>query len=126
MERKYIAVDFDGTCVTHEFPNTGVDIGAGPVLRDLHLAGYKIILHTMRGGPLLSSAVTWFKDNQIPLYGVNYNSDQYSWTDSRKVFAHLYIDDMALGVPLREDELCERPYVDWVRVRRWLVEHNFL
>lgn len=30
-----IAVDFDGTCVTHEFPKIGKDIGAIPVLREL-------------------------------------------------------------------------------------------
>lgn len=30
-----IAVDFDGTCVTHEFPKIGKDIGAIPVLRKL-------------------------------------------------------------------------------------------
>lgn len=27
-----IAVDFDGTCVTHEFPKVGEEIGAAPVL----------------------------------------------------------------------------------------------
>lgn len=30
-----IAVDFDGTCVTHEFPKVGKDIGAVPVLKEL-------------------------------------------------------------------------------------------
>lgn len=30
-----IAVDFDGTCVTHEFPRVGKDIGAVPVLKEL-------------------------------------------------------------------------------------------
>jgi hypothetical protein len=28
-----IAVDFDGTCVTHEYPKVGRDIGAVPVLK---------------------------------------------------------------------------------------------
>ena len=30
-----IAIDFDGTCVTHEFPLVGKDIGAAPVLKAL-------------------------------------------------------------------------------------------
>ena len=30
-----IAVDFDVTCVTHEFPKVGKDIGAVPVLKEL-------------------------------------------------------------------------------------------
>ena len=28
-----IAIDFDGTCVTNEYPNVGKDIGAVPVLK---------------------------------------------------------------------------------------------
>ena len=45
----YIAIDFDGTCVTHEFPNVGKEIGAVPILQKLVERGHKLILHTMRG-----------------------------------------------------------------------------
>ena len=31
----YICIDFDGTCVTHEFPSIGKDIGAIPVLKEM-------------------------------------------------------------------------------------------
>lgn len=41
-----IAVDFDGTCVIHEFPKVGKDIGAVPVLKKLIEKGHKIILYT--------------------------------------------------------------------------------
>ena len=44
----YIAVDFDGTCVTHEYPKVGKDIGAAPVLKKLIKEGHQLILHTMR------------------------------------------------------------------------------
>ena len=44
----YIAIDFDGTCVTHEYPNIGKDIGAIPVLKQLVKDGHKLILYTMR------------------------------------------------------------------------------
>lgn len=37
-----IAVDFDGTCVTHEFPEVGKDIGAVPVLKELVEKGMQI------------------------------------------------------------------------------------
>ena len=30
-----IAIDFDGTCVTHDFPGIGKDIGAIPILKKL-------------------------------------------------------------------------------------------
>lgn len=43
-----IAVDFDGTCVTHEFPRVGVEIGAAEVLKELTDKGHQIILFTMR------------------------------------------------------------------------------
>lgn len=34
-----ICIDFDGTCVTHEFPKVGKDIGAIPVLNKIADAG---------------------------------------------------------------------------------------
>lgn len=43
-----IGIDFDGTCVTHEFPDVGKDIGATPVLKELTDKGHKLILFTMR------------------------------------------------------------------------------
>ena len=48
----YIAVDFDETCVTHEYPNTGRNIGAEIVLKALVECGHKLILHTMRCSPV--------------------------------------------------------------------------
>jgi hypothetical protein len=121
-----VAVDFDGTCVTYAFPGVGEDIGAVPVLRELCSKGHKIILHTMRGEHFLPPAVQWFKDNDIPLYGINDNPSQHSWTDSGKVFAHVYIDDAALGAPVKRSAVSPYPYIDWDLVRQWLVDHDFL
>ena len=104
-----IAIDFDGTCVTHDFPKVGKDIGAVPVLKQLVENGHKLILWTMRSdgrntGDVLISAVQWFADNDIPLYGINENPNQKSWTQSPKVYAELYIDDAAFGCPLIVDK----------------------
>ena len=115
-----IAVDFDGTCVTHEYPQVGDDIGAADVLRDLVEKGARLILWTMRSGNQLDDAAGWFVKNSIPLFGVNDNPEQKSWTDSRKVYAHVYIDDAALGAPLLTCAGAKRPYLDWVTTRRWL------
>ena len=114
-----ICVDFDGTCVKHEYPQVGGDIGAVPVLRKLTGNGHKIILFTMRDGVELDDAIQWFSENGIPLYGINKNPTQGSWTSSPKAYGQLYIDDAALGIPLivKEDE---RPYVDWVKVSAML------
>lgn len=122
----YIAVDFDGTCVTHEYPYLGQDVGAVPVLKELVEQGHNIILYTMRSGKLEKEAVEWFKQNGIPLYAVNSNPTQKKWTKSPKVHADVYIDDGALGVPLVRSMTTSRPYVDWVKVREWLIEEGFL
>lgn len=114
-ERKIIAVDFDGTVVTHEFPHVGKDIGAQKVLRRLVAKGHRLILYTMRSDIHLYEAKKWFADNDIELWGVQYNLEQAKWTSSNKCYAHLYIDDAALGCPLViPDE--GRPYVAWPEV----------
>lgn len=126
MPQVVIAIDFDGTCVTHDYPYIGSDIGAVPVLKELVDAGYNLVLNTMRSGRLEKDAVKWFKENNIPLYGVNCNPDQKSWTSSPKVFADLYIDDAALGIPLKTSQTSTRPFVDWVAVRELLVSLGYL
>lgn len=121
-----IAVDFDGTCVEHEYPHMGAEAeGAAEVLRELAANGCKLILYTMRSGVLLEKAVQWFKERNIPLYGINENPDQ-NWSDSRKVYANLYIDDSALGCPLRFVDGAARPVVDWQGIRRQLVLDGIL
>ena len=120
-----IAVDFDGTVVTHAYPHIGNDIGAVPVLRELIGNGCRVILYTMRSGRLLDDAVAWFARNDIPLYAVNENPAQREWTDSPKVFADLYIDDSALGCPIKFEDGIKRPFVNWVKVRQRLVEEGF-
>lgn len=127
-----IAVDFDGTCVTHEFPSIGKDIGAVPVLKELVNNGHKLILLTMRSHKIvkensvpidtLQDAIDWFKRNKIPLYGINENPNQERWTSSPKVYANIYIDDAALGTPLKynKDGALSRPYVDWDKMKTLL------
>lgn len=133
-----ICIDFDGTCVTHEFPRVGKDIGAVPVLQKLVKSGHNLILFTMRNncenntgfssefpeiinGNHLDDAVEWFKNNDIHLFGINRNPTQDTWTKSPKAYAQLYIDDAALGCPLVFNEVVSnRPFVDWVKVEEML------
>lgn len=138
-----ICIDFDGTCVSHEFPKIGKDIGAVPILKELIENGHRLILFTMRsdrkkkkkvGGEeviveenVLTEALRWFEENGIPLYGVQKNPTQRFWTSSPKAYGHLYIDDANLGCPLIEnDPESERAYVDWAKVREILVEKGIL
>lgn len=126
----YICVDFDGTCVTHDYPRVGADIGSVPVLKRLADNGCKLILFTMRSekgvkeGMFesgLTDAVNWFKQNDIPLYGIQTNPTQKHWTESPKAYGQLYLDDAALGAPLKFDEkLSDRPFYDWAKAEAML------
>ena len=121
---KTICIDFDGTCVTHEFPRIGRYIGAEPVLRRLLERGDKLILWTMRSEEGLARAVAWFAGRGIPLFGINSNPGQQSWTTSPKAYAHIYIDDAAAGCPLCRGRKGERPYVNWRKMERILFPHD--
>ena len=120
-----IAIDFDGTCVSHEFPLVGKDIGSIPILKELIEQGHQLILYTMRSASSLQEAIQWFIDAGIELYGVQFNPTQAQWTSSNKCYAHMYIDDAALGIPLKYNlDLCNRPYVDWKKVRKLLIKQG--
>ena len=137
MKDKVIAIDFDGTCVTHEYPEIGKDIGAIPVLKRIVESGGRLILWTMRSDGRdsldkrgivqhknpLSDAIRWFEENGIPLYGIQRNPTQDEWTRSPKAYAHIYIDDAALGCPLIKID-GSRPFVDWKTVERMLFGNN--
>jgi len=130
-----IVIDFDGTVVTHEFPRVGRDIGADEVLKELVAAGHNLILFTMRSdvtepyskspeiitqsGNYLTDAIKWFEEREIPLYGVQKNPTQHTWTTSPKAYGQIIIDDAALGCPLVYGD-AERPYVCWKSVRQHL------
>ena len=121
-----IGIDFDGCLVSWNFPLVGKDIGSAEVCRDLVKKGVKIILYTMRDKEFLDDAVKWCKDNNIELYGINENPSQ-NWSDSRKVHADIYIDDQALGCPLKEDKtISDRPFVDWKKIRKMLEDKGIL
>ena len=122
-----IAIDFDGTCVEHDYPSVGLDVeGAVDVLKALNGRGHRLILNTMRSGELLDAAVRWFKQHKIELWAVNENPEQRKWTESPKVYADIYIDDSALGCPIRFIDGVRRPVVNWSKVRTLLENSNIL
>lgn len=140
------AIDFDGTCTTHDFPNIGKDIGSVSVLKRMIRNGHRLIIWTMRANKekpddmseehfklikentdYLDHAVNWFKENDIPLWGIQRNPTQDKWSKGPKAYAHIYIDDAALGCPLKWDnELSDRPFVDWTEVERQLEYRKLL
>lgn len=127
-----ICVDFDGTIVDHRFPDIGREVpGAIQTLKDLKAAGHKLILFTMRcdgrDHPYLGDAIEWCRERGVEFDGHNCNRDQASWTTSPKCYGHVYIDDAALGCPLRENPRAGgRPVVDWDRARDELMAKGLL
>ena len=112
-------IDFDGTCVP-QLPEAGyceVDTGAENVLKRLVVAGHKIVLWTARNNSRnnpfnysagrfrtetsLEEAERWFKEREIPLYGVNaHDKEEEQVGYSRKIVGDFLIDDTAIGTPL--------------------------
>lgn len=144
MKELVFNIDFDGTCVTHEFPHIGKDIGAQRVLKRLVENGHKLILFTMRSdrwtpkdtktpgiknvtGNFLTGAIDWFKVNEIPLYGIQTNPNQSHWTTSPKSYAHFMIDDSAIGCPLiHNPKFSINPYVNWKEIEKFLILNNII
>lgn len=97
-----IAVDFDGTIVTHEYPKIGKEIPfATQTLKMLAKDGHRLILWTVREGRLLEEAVKWCNERGVDFYAVNKdypeeeldNNNHYS----RKLKADIWIDDRNVG-----------------------------
>jgi len=119
-----LAIDFDGTLADHQFPKIGPAVpGAFRWLARFQELGARLILLTMRADGRegdfnpLADAVAFCRANGIEFWAVNDNPEQAAWTASRKVYAHAYIDDAAIGCPLRENPRAGgAPFVDWAVV----------
>ena len=101
MADKIIAVDFDGTLCTDEWPAIGRPRRAViDYVLDEQKKGAKLILWTNRNGDRLTDALAWCARYGIHFDAVNENLpevvEQYG-ADTRKVYAHEYIDDRAFS-----------------------------
>lgn len=102
MKRKIIAVDFDGTLYTDDYP----DIGE-PIWRTINYCkkekenGAILILWTCRNGADLTEAVELCERVGLTFDYVNENAKESMFgyaRDSRKIYADEYIDDKAINV----------------------------
>lgn len=126
-KNRIVCVDFDGTCVLHEYPSIGEEVPrAVEVLRKLNENKVKIILWTIRSGESLQDAVNWFVEREIAIWAVNKNPNQRFWSKSPKAYAPVYIDDAALGCPLIMSSEEIRPFADWIKIEKLLQEIDYL
>ena len=99
LKVKIIAVDFDGTLCENKYPEIGnPNRELITYLRDEKKRGARIILWTCRDGEELESAVKWCELYGLKFDAVNENAieaiEEFGG-DTRKIFAHEYIDDRA-------------------------------
>ena len=97
-----IAVDFDGTIVTHEYPRIGTEIPfATETLKMLAKDNHRLILWSVREGELLQQAVDWCKERGVEFWAVNkdYPEEEKDKNEhySRKLKADYFIDDRNIG-----------------------------
>lgn len=96
-----IAVDFDGTLHIGKFPDIGMPTpGAKRIMNKLKTDGHYLIINTSRSGDDLLNAINWLLENGIQFDRVNDNCPanvkKYG-SNSRKIYAHLYVDDRQVG-----------------------------
>lgn len=137
-----IAVDFDGTCCIHNYPEIGEENPYSiQTMRALIENGHKIFLWTMRGHAkdvivnandesiksvdtqrdTLQEALDWLKERGVDICG-NISPAQFS--TSPKQYAALYIDDAALGCPITKFK--KHTVVDWLKVATIFKEANMI
>ena len=129
-----VALDFDGVVVADRFPEIGPRIGCEEWIPNLqHEFDLKVILWTCRSdeqpdlrgtlpggivatkGFFLGQAIAECEAQNIKLWAVDTNPEQYTWSTANKAYAHVYIDDKCLGIPMIHLKNESKPCVDWNR-----------
>lgn len=101
INKKIIAVDFDGTLCENKFPGIGEpNYGVINYLKRQKSGGDVIlILWTCRVEENLQEAIWWCAKHNLGFDYINENAKETIeefGTESRKIFAHEYIDDRAV------------------------------
>jgi len=96
-----IAVDFDGTIVTHEYPKIGRELpfAIDSLKRLQQSPEYQLILWTVREGTELEEAIEYCRKRGLVFYAVNsnYPEEEAKHKEPRKLKADLFLDDRNLG-----------------------------
>ena len=112
-----IAVDFDGTLHMGQFPEIGIPMPyAIQMMRKLKEDGHYIIINTCRSNGNALDAVNWLLEKGIPFDAINANHAgnvaKYK-NDTRKIYAHCYVDDKQVGgLPT------------WPEIYEWITERE--
>ncbi len=113
-----IAVDFDGTIVTDEYPKIGEELPfATETLKMLIRDHHRLILWSVREGKTLQEAIDWCKEHGVEFYAVNRDYPEETLDNnnhfSRKLKADYFIDDRGIaGLP------------DWGQIYQIISQHK--
>lgn len=134
MDKYTILLDFDGTVVEHDYPRIGrCNFGSIEVIYKLQQAGHDIILNTYRAdlndGSLekaleLLNGKAWMLTNprnteielDIKIYNkIKLPPAKWDWSvmERDKI---MYIDDIALNIPLKRAVMVKGFIVDWTEL----------
>ncbi len=99
--RATISIDYDDTIVYQDFPNTGtIKPNAKEVINRLYDNGHHILIWTCRANENARTAKKYLIDCGVKFHLINENLpsniEKYGG-DTRKMSAHIYIDDRQLG-----------------------------
>ena len=114
--RATISIDYDDTIVYQDFPNSGkIKPNAKEVINRLYDDGHHILIWTCRSNDRLDTAKNYLIECGIKYHLINENLpnniEQYGG-DTRKMSAHIYIDDRQLGgIP-----------EDWLEIEKMLIK----
>jgi hydroxymethylpyrimidine pyrophosphatase-like HAD family hydrolase len=109
-----IAIDFDGTICRGKYPAIdGLQPYAKDVINRLYNEGHYIIIWTCLAGNDLENAVNFLLAKEVKFHRINDHNPatvEQHGNNSRKVYAHLYIDDKQVGGLPAWNEIYE--YID--------------
>ena len=139
-----IYLDFDGTCVEHEYPKLGrCNFGCIEIIEKLQNAGHEIILNTYRSeckDNSLSEALKWINENNFmfvkdrarretfelkPITATIHKLNPLPWNLIDAIaYGDMYIDDTAFGIPLKPCCMILSSMVDWDALDKQFIEHK--
>jgi hypothetical protein len=131
IKPKSVGLDFDGVVAKHagpgKFPLVGEEIaGAVETVNRLADMGHKIHINTVRDKEAFENAKRWCIDKKLKIYSYQVNPAQKRFSNSPKMYAHIYIDDASLGAPVHVDPISDRYYYDWIRAEDMLIAEGYL
>ncbi len=140
-----IYLDFDGTVVEHDYPKIGrCNFGCMEVIKKLQDAGHKIILNTYRADckdGTLEQAISLINDKHWMLIKDKSFRDTFElkpldlilpnkihpnvWDwDVIKLTNEIWIDDIAVNIPLKPACMVQNMMVDWDELDKQFIKNK--